>query len=227
MLIQLHEVTYAYPSNKNKTIIQIKDWQLAQQQKHFLYGPSGSGKSTLLNIVSGVIKPTSGRVEVLNERLDKLKQHKLDKFRAQNIGYIFQKFNLIPYLNAFDNIHLAQYFAANTKKQQANADKTIMDLLEELQVNIDDCQRPVSQLSVGQQQRIGIARAFINQPKLLIADEPTSSLDQDARDSFITLLNKLCANHNCNLLFVSHDMSLQSYFDRTHALNQINLANKD
>ncbi|EWH10769.1 ABC transporter ATP-binding protein [Catenovulum agarivorans DS-2] len=219
MLIQLNNTQFAYPAAPNKTVINIDTWQIQQGLKHFLHGPSGSGKTTLLNLLTGISAPTGGEVYVLNEPLHKMNRKQRDKFRAHNIGYIFQKFNLIPYLNAIDNIKLAHYFSRSHSK---TLDANIDDLLHTLQIPTTDWSRPVGQLSVGQQQRISIARAFINKPNLLIADEPTSSIDEDAKANFLSMLQTLCQECNTSLLFVSHDMSLQNMFDHSHSLPQIN-----
>lgn len=219
MSLLLHNVCFFYPSAAAKQVLDIEQWSVTAKKKHFVYGPSGSGKSTLLNLISGLLVPQSGTVEVLGETISQLSTAKRDQFRANNIGYIFQQFNLIPYLNAIENITLAHNFA--NKKQRLLLPR-IHFLLESLQVNHQDWQRPVNQLSIGQQQRIGIARAFINQPQLLIADEPTSALDSDARDRFIALLTPLCKEYKSTLLFVSHDTQLTPHFDEVHALANFN-----
>ena len=217
MSIALNNLAFRYHKNSKQPTLHIEHWQLPDSRT-FLYGPSGSGKSTLLNIISGLLLPSQGEVEVLGERLDKMSARKRDKFRANNIGYIFQQFNLIPYLNAIDNIKLANTFSKQNKPQTAHS------LLEQLKVNSADWQRPIYQLSVGQQQRIAIARALINQPKLLIADEPTSALDADAKDAFLSLLLLLSQQANTSLLFVSHDLALKSHFTVNQSIADINAA---
>ena len=145
-----------------------------------------------------------------------------DRFRANHIGYVFQQFNLIPYIGAVDNIQLARQFAK--KNTQAALSDEIKSLLSTFNIAESDWQKPVGKLSIGQQQRIAIARAMINKPELLIADEPTSSLDQNNRDNFMSELMALVAEHNITLLFVSHDMALAKRFSRVDALSEINLA---
>ena len=144
-----------------------------------------------------------------------------DRFRADHIGYIFQQFNLIPYLDAIDNIKLAHQFAKG--KTSLSLEDDIKSLLSNFFIDPADWQQPVAKLSIGQQQRIAIARAMINEPELLIADEPTSSLDQDNRDNFMLELMAMVSEHNTTLLFVSHDMSLAKYFNRIDALADINI----
>lgn len=200
--------------------MQIAHWHVKQGEQLFIQGLSGSGKSTLLNLVCGLNLPNSGSVKVLGKSLVSMNSRQRDKFRSAHIGYIFQQFNLISYLSAIDNIKLASHFS--TIKQSDTLLEEIHTLLTTLNLKSQDWQRPVEQLSVGQQQRVGIARALINKPQIIIADEPTSSLDEAARDSFVSLLSSLCKEYASTLLFVSHDSSLSSYFHSTIALADIN-----
>ena len=218
--IEISDLEFFYPADPKKQILNINSWQVTQGNHLFIHGDSGSGKSTLLNLICGIHRANKGAVKVLGENLNELSGHKRDKFRANHIGYIFQQFNLIEYLDAIDNIKLAATFSKNTSAK--NLDDDIKSLLSKLKVDSLDWHKPVNQLSIGQQQRIGIARALINKPKLIIADEPTSSLDQSARNSFMSLLISLCQEHDSTLLFVSHDMSLQSHFKSVVALSEIN-----
>lgn len=222
MSIHLNKVHYAYPETPEKPVLDIKHWSVEANEQVFLHGPSGSGKSTLLSILSGMLTSSDGEVSVLGERLDKMSKRQRDRFRANHIGYVFQQFNLIPYLDAINNIQLARYFAHTKKKKISETD--ISDLLCALNIAASDWSKSVSKLSIGQQQRIAIARALINKPELLIADEPTSSLDQNNRDSFMSLLMDLSKQHNITLVFVSHDMSLSAYFSRIESLSEINQA---
>lgn len=220
MSISLKNVEYFYPKSPEKPVIGIDSWKLASAEKHFIYGPSGSGKSTLLNLIGGLILPTAGTVSVLGQPIEKLNSHQRDKFRANNIGFIFQQFNLINYMNAVENIRLANHFSQHKKSSQLN--ERINTLLEALDIPTNDWIKPINNLSVGQQQRIAIARAFINSPKLLIADEPTSSLDETSRNNFMSLLTTLCEEHQTTLLFVSHDTRLKKHFNAVHNFDDIN-----
>ena len=193
---------------------------MASNERVFVHGPSGGGKSTLLNLLSGILSSPCGEVSVLGERLDQMSDRQRDRFRANHIGYVFQQFNLIPYLDAVDNIQLASHFSK--RKRETLLRDEIESLLSMLNVAPTDWYKPTARLSIGQQQRVAIARALINKPELLIADEPTSSLDQHNRDNFMSLLMPLAAEQKLTLLFVSHDMSLARYFDRTDALCDIN-----
>ena len=200
----------------------IPDWSVASDEQVFIHGPSGSGKSTLLNLLSGMLKPTAGSVSVMGESLHLMSGRQRDRFRANHVGYIFQQFNLIPYLDAIDNVRLAIRFAKKTDRKVSMGE--IKSLLEKFAIGEAHWGKPVSQLSIGQQQRIAIARAMINKPELLIADEPTSSLDESNRDVFMAELMELVQSEKITLLFVSHDLSLAKYFKRVDALSDVNQA---
>ena len=187
-----------------------------------MHGQSGSGKSTLLNLISGILSPDSGRVSVIGSRLDKMTTKQRDHFRANQIGCVFQRFNLIPYLNSIDNIQLARYLA--NKFSREPSEQKIEPLLRKLKLGDNEWEKPVSHLSMGQQQRVAIARALINNPQVLIADEPTSSLDESNRDTFMSVLMEMADIHGTTLLFVSHDLSLKTHFNRVESMSDINNA---
>lgn len=220
MAIDISNLRFSYPEQLNSPTLIIPSWSLPTEQKVFIYGPSGSGKSTFLSIVSGLLPVNEGSLSILGHRLDKMSSRQRDAFRANNIGYVFQQFNLIPYLNAIDNIKLANQFSQRKSTTLLNTE--IKTLLVTLNMPEADWKKPVRNLSIGQQQRIAIARALINKPKLLIADEPTSSLDHVNRDAFMALLMAIVEENGISLLFVSHDMSLSHYFKHVEALSDIN-----
>ena len=222
MAIQLKNIQYSYPETPDKHVLNIPEWAVSDHEQVFLHGPSGCGKSTLLNLLSGMLKSESGEVSILRERLDTMSNRQRDRFRANHIGYIFQQFNLIPYLDAIDNIRLAHQFSK--KKPHSLLKEEITALLSTFHIDESDWHKPVAKLSIGQQQRIAISRAMINKPELLIADEPTSSLDQKNRDTFMSELMTMASESKTTLLFVSHDMSLANYFGRVEALADINAA---
>lgn len=230
-VISVKNVTFAYPQSAEQMVLSINDWSVERGDHVFLYGPSGSGKSTLLNLLTGLTEPTSGQISILNQDLAKLKGKGRDIFRARHIGFVFQQFNLVPYLSVKDNILLADYFSENKKADKTSnkpdtINSRIKDLITKLQLPESILEQPASQLSVGQQQRVAIARALINEPELLIADEPTSSLDQDSRDAFIKLLFSLTESYNATLVFVSHDKSLASQFGNVLDIQSINQAGR-
>lgn len=201
-------------------ILDIPTWHVKAAESAFVYGPSGCGKSTLLNILSGIITPTSGEAIVCEHHLDRMSTRARDQFRANIVGQIFQEFNLIPYLNGVENIQLARHFGRNHAQSKLESEA----LLEQLNIEPHHWYKPVNELSLGQQQRIAIARALVNKPKLLIADEPTSSLDNDNRDRFMALLFNELKQNQTTLVFISHDLSLGQYFDRIDSLAELNLA---
>lgn len=219
-LISLKNVAFRYPGADHDAL-QIDDWQIPVGQSTFIQGKSGAGKSTLLNLLAGVYKAQSGKIEVLGQDFDELSSAKLDKFRADHIGVVFQQMNLVPYLTVLENIQLAGHFASNNK--QANQSE-VEALLQSLHLSVNLISRNAMDLSLGQQQRVAIARALINKPEIIIADEPTSALDFDARDAFIDEMLATAKQHGCSILFVSHDLSLAPKFDHVVKLETLNKA---
>lgn len=188
--------------------LDIPKWQVLSGQKVFLYGRSGEGKSTLLNLISGIHNHYTGSIEVLGQNLALLNQMQRDNFRANNIGMIFQQFNLLPYLSGLQNILLAQGF----KKSRVDAkDEQLKSICDKLELSQQLLKQKANQLSVGQQQRVAVARALLGSPALIIADEPTSALDTETRENFIQLL--LDTAKSSTVIFVSHDMTLSNHFD--------------
>ena len=218
MAVQLTGIQFSFGDDHQRPLLDIDHWTVQRGERVLIHGPSGVGKSTLMNILSGLLTCATGEVSVLGKRLDQMSVRQRDQFRADNIGCVFQRFNLIPYLNAIDNIGLANTFSAGGNgrwREEAAA------LLTALTVHKDSWAKPTSNLSMGQQQRVAIARALINSPEILIADEPTSSLDSENRDNFLSLLMGLIKERDMTLIFVSHDMALAKYFTRLEALSDI------
>lgn len=220
MLICVEDLSFRYPKQTDP-ILAINHWAVQSGETVFLHGPSGSGKSTLLNLLAGILvanrAPNRGQIEILGQSLPALGPRQRDRWRARHIGMVFQQFNLIPYLNPIDNVLLAAHFAGTQHpRDQTRELLTALDLPESLH------QRPAKQLSIGQQQRVAVARALINRPELLIVDEPTSALDTGNRDGFMSLLMDSVAKQNSGLVFVSHDLSLASQFNRVDALTELN-----
>lgn len=223
MSILLQKLIFSYSSVESGPLLDIEHWSVAKNEQVFLRGPSGSGKSTLLNILCGLLKAEQGNVSILDKSLGDMSAHQRDQFRATHIGYVFQQFNLIPYLDAIDNIHLAAFFSPSSRsKSQLMSDTK--GLLSRLNIKESQWHRPAAKLSVGQQQRVAIARALINQPDILIVDEPTSSLDERNCNAFMSLIFSVLEDHPATLIFVSHDMSLSHYFTRVDLLTDINRA---
>lgn len=194
--------------------VSIGRLEVARGERLILFGPSGSGKTTVLGLLSGVIRADAGRVEVLGRELGALTSHGRDQFRGEHIGYIFQMFNLIPYLSVEDNIGLpCRLHAARRQRLALPLHEAVVAVAERLDIDalLD---RPVTRLSVGQQQRVAAARALLGQPEIILADEPTSALDVDHRVRFLELLFESCREAGATLVFVSHDRGLHGHFDR-------------
>jgi len=221
LAVSLKDVEFRYRSEHEPTLA-ISSFQVAQGERVFLQGPSGSGKSTLLSVIAGVLTPQSGTVEVIGQDLGKLGQRGRDHHRAANIGLVFQLFNLIPYLTMRENVALAGEFAA--ERRPADPGHAEVDrLLGQFNLEVERLGRKtVTELSVGEQQRVAAARALYGGPALVIADEPTSALDADTRDQFIVSLLAETERAGSAVLFVSHDQSLARHFDREVHLAAIN-----
>lgn len=221
--VALQEVRFAYRGGA--PVLDIPDLHIARGERVFLHGPSGSGKTTLLGLVSGVLAPTSGRVQVLGSELNAMRGAARDQFRAAHVGYVFQMFNLIPYLSVRDNITLPVRLSAarRVRLNGADPDAEAQRLAQGLEIDALLAQ-PVTSLSVGQQQRVAVARALIGAPELIVCDEPTSALDTDRRERFLELLFASIERAGSTLLFVSHDLTLALRFGRTIALPKVNRA---
>lgn len=184
----------------------------------FLHGPSGCGKSTLLSLLCGVMPAQSGLVQVQGREWRSLAPARRDAWRADHIGYIFQQFNVLPYLNPLDNVSLPCRFSERRRLGAGRAGGVraqAESLLQRMQLPEESWRRPSHQLSVGQQQRVAAARALIGQPSLVVADEPTSALDEASKAAFMQTLLAACQESGAAVVFVSHDMRLASHFRRS------------
>ena len=225
-VLELKDLCFRWP-NQNWATIDLPELKIDQGERIFLQGPSGSGKSTLLSLVGGILVAESGSLRVLGEELKSLSRARRDAFRVTHLGFIFQLFNLLPYLSLEENVLLSLRFS---KKRAQRAGCNQVERLEEAQRLLTALGlsepltegRPVVELSVGQQQRVAAARALIGRPELVIADEPTSALDSDLREVFLNLLFAECNKAGSALLFVSHDSELSRFFGRSLSLPQIN-----
>ncbi|MGI9289983.1 MAG: ABC transporter ATP-binding protein [Gammaproteobacteria bacterium] len=223
-VIDISSLVYEWPNQQ--PVIDIPELTIARGERVFLAGPSGSGKSTLLGLIGGVLSPAAGEIDVLGTSLTSLSVAQRDKHRSDYVGFIFQLFNLLPYLSVIDNVTLPCRFSARREARATqNSDSIETEarrLLEHLDITPELMMRQVNELSIGQQQRVAAARALIGAPELLIADEPTSALDHDLRSRFIDLLLSECEAANSAVLFVSHDTTLGPLFDRQLTLAEIN-----
>jgi putative ABC transport system ATP-binding protein len=216
-IFELNNVTKKF--TKGKEVIDIfEDLNLNIEQGEFLaiMGPSGSGKTTLLNLLGGVDQPTSGEVSFANERIDQLGENDLAKWRANNVGYIFQFYNLMPMLNAERNVELPLMLTSLSKAQRKNSVSTALEL-----VGIADRAKHMpGELSGGQQQRVAIARAVVSDPKLLLCDEPTGDLDRHTADEILEMLQLLNRDFGKTIIMVTHDPAAAKYAKRVLHLDK-------
>jgi putative ABC transport system ATP-binding protein len=210
-MISIENLSFGYSDRK---ILSITKMEIKDKQHLMILGKSGSGKTTLLHILGGLLNPIKGRIMIGETDLYQLSETKRDKYRGQHIGLVFQRAHLISALSVEDNLLLAQYFSG------IKQDKTrIAEVLKSLNLG-EKRQSKVKALSQGEQQRVTIARALLNRPKLLLADEPTASLDDDNAIAVITLLKEQAEMNNASLIIATHDQRVKNEFDVQLNLNE-------
>ena len=219
-IIKIDSVRF-YWSKKSNFKIFVPNLEIKKGEKVLLLGESGSGKTTLLSLMCGFLNPLSGNISINGNTINQLSSKTRDEYRADNIGIIFQQFNLLPYANVVDNVLLPLYFSKVRSSNVSNKKEKVIELFKQLRLPDDIAQFRASSLSMGQQQRVAVARALIGNPSLIIADEPTSSLDADAQKIFLNLMFEQISENNSTLLMVSHDKSLSNQFDRLIDINEI------
>lgn len=208
-MIRSENLTFKYfPSHE----LQFPDFTIEKNQHTLLLGDSGSGKTTLLHLLSGLSKPLSGKVFIDEQDIYQLNESRLDRFRADNIGFIFQEAHLLKNLTINENIALAQSLAKRTVDKDV-----ILLVLDKLQL-ADKSNSYPSQLSRGQLQRAAIARAVINRPKLLVADEPTAALDDTNTKHVLDLLLDTATTYGATLLIATHDKRIKDNFSNTYQI---------
>jgi putative ABC transport system ATP-binding protein len=222
-VVDLRDVEVRYGG---RAVLTIDALAFTRGERVFIAGPSGCGKSTLLALVAGVLTPTRGTVRVLGQDLGTLSGAARDRFRGAHCGIVFQQFNLLPYLSVVDNVLLPLGFSPERRARVGTGTRDeARRLLAALGLEALAAEsRGVATLSVGEQQRVAVARALLGRPELVIADEPTSALDADARGAFLELLLAECRASGGTLLFVSHDAALGAVFDRRIDLPALNRA---
>jgi putative ABC transport system ATP-binding protein len=223
--VRVEGLRFAWPGAE-RPLLAIDELRVPRGARVFLRGPSGSGKSTLLALIGGVLTPGSGLLRVLGTDMAGLSRSGRDRFRADHVGFVFQQFNLLPYLDVVGNVLLASRFSRR-RRGRLGADPAAAARACLAELGLEDptlLRRPVTELSTGQQQRVAAARALLGEPGLVIADEPTSSLDAEARGAFMRLLFRECARTGATLLFVSHDPALAGGFDEVIELPVVNQA---
>ena len=208
--------SFTQPEGGNLLILDIPEFQIAKGEQVALIGQSGGGKTTLLHLIAGLLSLDEGSIRIDGIETNVLSEQGRDRFRAETIGYVFQTFNLLPAFSAIENVRLGMAFGS-VKHQYSRA----ADLLTRVGLKDRFNYRP-SQLSVGQQQRVAIARSLAGRPKLLLADEPTANVDPSSADSVLELIRETCREEEVSLLTVTHDMQIASRFDRIEKLDEIN-----
>lgn len=208
--------SYREPDGSALPILNIAEFSLQTGEQAVLVGSSGGGKTTLLNVISGITAPDSGSVTIDGIDITRLHEVGRDRFRAQKIGFVFQTFNLLPAFSALENVLLGMSFSGK-KVDRRRAE----ELLAKVGLSHRLQHRP-PQLSVGEQQRVAVARALANRPSLLLADEPTANVDINNQQTILNLIRDACREHNVSLLMVTHAMEVAEQFDRVIRLGDFN-----
>lgn len=219
LVIEQLKKSFRTPDGSRHTIIDVPAFALTEREEVALCGESGSGKTTFLHLIAGILKPDSGRICLAGEEISSLSESKRDRWRARNVGYIFQSFNLLPAFNCLENVLLGMTFGVGADPEFAEG------LLRRVGLGAHVRHHP-RQLSAGQQQRVAVARALANRPKLVLADEPTGSLDPANARASLGLIREACRENGAALLFVSHDREVLGEFGAVLELGQINRAGR-
>ncbi len=216
LLLENVKKSYREPDGSTLPILDIERFEVKEQEQVVLIGESGSGKSTLLNVISGITSADSGKVTIAGTEIASMPEVVRDRFRAERIGFVFQTFNLLPAFSALENVLLGMSFSR--KKASRDRAKELLALVGlEHRLN----HRP-KQMSVGEQQRVAVARALANQPKLLLADEPTANVDVGNQETILKLLRDACTQHQIAMVLVTHSQEVASQFERVETLTDFN-----
>ena len=217
-MLQLTDVlkSFQLPDRSKLPVLDIPSYTIAEAEQVVLIGESGGGKTTLLHCISGLMSPDSGTITIDNVKLTGRSEPARDKIRAVKLGYVFQTFNLLAGFTALENVRLGMTFGAGKHDLQRAE-----SLLERVGLGDRMHHRPDA-LSVGQQQRVAVARALANRPKLLLADEPTANIDPGNQQKIIDLIRECCQAEKIAMLLVTHSMQVAEQFDRVDRLEEIN-----
>lgn len=213
-MIRLQNAEHRYNA---QTVVDLPEIDLREGDSLLILGQSGSGKSTLLNVMGGLLKPTSGMLTIGDIEIYSLSESTRDAFRGRHIGIIFQTNHLVDALSVCDNLRLAQYLSGMVQDENK-----INTVLADLDIT-EKKNSSVNELSEGQKQRVGIARAVINEPKVILADEPTSSLDDIRCEQVVQLLKKQAFLHNATLIVSTHDHRVKDHFEKLISLDQLTI----
>jgi len=218
VLLDLENVkkSFVEPSGETLPILDISRFQLERGEQMVLVGPSGCGKTTMLHVIAGIRRADTGVIRIGGTDIASLSEHGRDRFRAAKMGYIFQTFNLLPGFSALENVLLGMTFARG-RKDPARARM----LLDRVGLTARASHKPAA-LSVGEQQRVAVARALANRPALILADEPTANVDRAPQEQIVALIREICREENISLLMVTHSHEVAAQFSRVDQLEQIN-----
>lgn len=224
-MITLKDVKKSFDLNKSKIeVLKGINLDIADDQFVALMGPSGSGKSTLLGILAGIDSPTSGEIYIYGKDISKKNEDQLARFRNENVGIVFQAYNLIPSLNAIQNVK-APLYASKTKMTSAEIDKRAKEMLGVVGLAHRETHKP-GEMSGGEQQRVAIARALINNPKILIADEPTGNLDAKTGKDILDLFLKINKEMHLTIIMATHNNEIADLADRVIKISDGIIANE-
>jgi ABC-type lipoprotein export system ATPase subunit len=212
-MLEIHDLLKQYrnPDGGIITALRLEGLRLDRGEQAALVGPSGSGKTTLLHLIAGLLTPTAGSIFVDGRRVDTLREKERDVWRARQVGYVFQSLNLLPNLSALENVLAALAFARAIPEKPAR--ERAVELLDSVGLAGRLRHRP-HQMSVGEQQRVAVARALANRPAVILADEPTASLDRETGHNVLALLLRLCREQESVLILATHDPAVMEQFSR-------------
>ena len=216
LLLKDIQKRYSQPNGETLHILDVPSYRIDDAEQVALIGPSGCGKTTLLHIIAGITQPTSGTVTIDGVEMTRYGESARDRIRADKIGYVFQTFNLLPAFSALENVLLGMAFARG-KKDTARAEA----LLDRVGLSHRSTHKP-SSMSVGEQQRVAVARALANRPGLLLADEPTANVDPANQRKIVELICSTCREEKISLIMVTHSMEVTGHFQRVDRLEEVN-----
>jgi ABC-type lipoprotein export system ATPase subunit len=215
LVVENLQKSYVSPNGETQTVVSVANFSLNRGEQIALQGESGSGKTTLLNLIAGILQADAGKITIDETEMTALTEAERDSLRAKKIGYVFQTFNLLQGFSALENVMLGMAFGVGAEEKFA------LNLLKRVAL-ADRKDFTPRQLSVGQQQRVAVARALANRPKIVLADEPTGNLDRKRAFESLELIREICAENETALLLVSHDQEILSKFEKVKNLAEIN-----
>jgi putative ABC transport system ATP-binding protein len=218
LVLQDVKKSFREPDGSTLPVLDIPNFQVGEAEQMALIGRSGCGKTTLLHAIAGIRTIDSGRILLGNIDISKLSEHGRDKMRASQLGYVFQTFNLLPAFSAYENVLLGMTFSPK-KTDRARA----LQLLDRVGMSHRLTHKPAA-LSVGEQQRVAVARALVNRPRLLLADEPTANIDPANQEQVVHLLRETCREDNIAMIMVTHSAEVAAQFERVDKLEEMNFA---